>query len=131
MPTISFTEAAKMAGVNPSTIHRAVKGGRLSAKMLDNGRKAIDPSELERVFPTDRPRHGEQEVVQEHALFQQIMEEKDLRALALQRQVQLLESERDDLRRRLDRAELERSTAMRLLEDQRRPWWQRILKRAA
>lgn len=125
IPVISFTEAAKLAGVNPSTIHRAVKNGRLSARTLDNGRKAIDPSELERVFPSDRPRIGERKVTQEHALFQQLLEEKDLRAMALQHQVQLLESERVDLRSRLDRAEQERGVALRLLEDQRSPrsWW--------
>ena len=128
MPAISFTEAAKLAGVNPSTIHRAVKNGRLSARTMDNGRKAIDPSELERAFPSDRPRHGEREVNQEHALLQQLLEEKDLRAMALQHQVQLLESERADLRSRLDAAEQERRSTLRLLEDQRRSWlpWRRV-----
>ena len=135
MPAISYTEAAKMVGVNPSTIHRAVKNGRLSARTLENGRKAIDPTELERAFPSDRPRKKEQEPSPDHALLQKLLEEKDLRALTLQHQVQLLESERDDLRNRLDRAEQERGVTLRLLEDQRqpRPWfwlpWQATGKR--
>ena len=37
------------------------------------------------------------------------------------RSARLLESERDDLRNRLDRAEQERGVTLRLLEDQRKP----------
>lgn len=121
MPAISITEAAKMVGVHPSTIHRAVKDGRLSVRILDNGRKAIDPVELERVFPSDRPRDSTQDAIHEHAMTAQLLAEKDLRAEALQQQVQLLKSERDDLRARLDKAEHDRGITLRLLEDQRQP----------
>ena len=145
MPAISLSDAARLARVNPSTITRAVKSGRLSVKILDNGRKAVDPVELERAFPSDRPvsfaansdKQGMNELANKE-MFQKVETEN----VFLRQQIAKLEQDKDDLRRtweedkrdlrtRLDRAELERSTAMRLLEDQRRPWWQRILKRAA
>ena len=55
---ISFTEAANMANVSLSTIRRAVNDGRLSKTILSNGDSALDPSEVERVFPSNRPRHS-------------------------------------------------------------------------
>jgi predicted site-specific integrase-resolvase len=48
----TLSSAAKAAGVAKSTIHRAVKAGRLSAHRLTSGTFAIYPGELRRVFPT-------------------------------------------------------------------------------
>lgn len=123
MPMISFTEAARIAGVNPSTIHRAVKDGRLSCVTLDNDRKAVDPAELERVFPSNRPRNGSDDALPQHAkalLNAQQGQIDALRAMVRTQEEQIL-----DLRRRLDDSEAERRTATRLLTDQRqrRFWW--------
>jgi hypothetical protein len=43
--------AAKAAGVSKSTIHRAIKSGRMSARAKDGSGYQIDPAELFRVFP--------------------------------------------------------------------------------
>ena len=50
---MSYTlgDAAKAVGKSKTTLHRAIKSGRISAAKLDDGSYAIDPSELHRVFP--------------------------------------------------------------------------------
>lgn len=53
MTKLSLREAAKMAGRGKSTIHAAIKDGRLSAGRNDQGAFEIDPVELHRVFPYD------------------------------------------------------------------------------
>lgn len=65
MPMITFTEAARIARVDVSTIKRAVKKGRLSAVHLDTGQTGIDPSELARAFPSDAPRRNNQRRTQD------------------------------------------------------------------
>ena len=120
---ISLTAAAKIAGVNPSTIHRAVKDGRLSCVLLDNDRKAVDPSELERVFPSNRPRNGADDALPLHA--KALLDAKQEQIDALHAMVRTLEEQNIDLRRRLDDSEQERRATTRLLADQRpqRVWW--------
>ncbi len=56
MPHMTIAEAADHAGVDRSTISRKIKTGQLSVTNLENGQKGIDPAELERVYPTNRPR---------------------------------------------------------------------------
>lgn len=115
MPAMSFSEAAKAANVNPSTIHRAVKKGKLSAKILHNGNRVIDPAELSRVYPSERPRNGVQQSMPDNAMMQDLLDARQLHATALQRQIDLLQSEVVDLRRRLDDSEQERRLTTRLL----------------
>src|SRR4051812_41843019 len=50
MPEMSLTEAAVWAGKQRSTIFKAIKAGRLSARKDDRGDIRIDPAELSRVF---------------------------------------------------------------------------------
>ena len=47
--TIGMGEAAKLASVSKSTLTRAVKAGRLSAKRDETGAYRFEGSELERV----------------------------------------------------------------------------------
>ena len=51
MALLSISAAARAAGVDRATIHRALKSGRLSATVDDTGARAIDTAELRRVFP--------------------------------------------------------------------------------
>ena len=44
-------EASKATGRSKSTISKAIKSGRISAKKGETGAFAIDPSELHRVYP--------------------------------------------------------------------------------
>ena len=46
----TLNEAAKAVGKSKTTIHRAIKSGKISASKLESGVYAIDPSELHRVF---------------------------------------------------------------------------------
>ena len=50
MPTVGIAEAAKLAGVNQSTVHRAMRSGRLSYSTDPTGKRRIDVAELGRVF---------------------------------------------------------------------------------
>ena len=47
----TLNEAAKATGKSKTTIHRALKSGKISAVKRDNGAYAIEPAELHRVFP--------------------------------------------------------------------------------
>ena len=50
MALLNLTAASRAAGVNRSTIVRALKSGRLSATTSDAGKRCIDTAELMRVF---------------------------------------------------------------------------------
>lgn len=50
MALLNLTAASRAAGVNRSTIVRALKSGRLSATTSDVGERCIDTAELMRVF---------------------------------------------------------------------------------
>ena len=52
--TFSLIKAAEESGKSKSTIHRAIKSGKLSAERNEDGSYSIDPSELARVFPAVR-----------------------------------------------------------------------------
>ena len=53
---LSMSEAAARTGLSKSTIHRAIKGGKLSAERQEDGSYEIDPAELFRVY---RPAQSE------------------------------------------------------------------------
>ncbi|MDQ1902828.1 hypothetical protein RAH32_20645 [Paracoccus sp. WLY502] len=50
---MSYTlgDAAKATGKSKTTLHRAIKSGRISAIKAEDGSYSIEPSELHRVFP--------------------------------------------------------------------------------
>ena len=50
MALLNLTAAAQAAGVNRSTVARALKNGRLSATNNEMGERCIDTAELMRVF---------------------------------------------------------------------------------
>src|SRR3954471_14375976 len=51
MAMVGLREAARQAGVNKTTILRAIQSGRLSAQKSEGGGYVIDPAELFRVYP--------------------------------------------------------------------------------
>jgi hypothetical protein len=57
MPLVGVGQAARLSGKNRSTLHRAMKDGRLSFSLDETGERRIDTSELERVFGARVP-HG-------------------------------------------------------------------------
>jgi Helix-turn-helix domain len=48
MPMIGLKQAAEITGKDQSTIHRAMKAGKLSFTIDGNGQRLIDPAELQR-----------------------------------------------------------------------------------
>ena len=131
MTTLSLRGAAELAGVNKSTIFRAIQKGRLSAARTDTGDFAIDPAELLRVYspkPEQRPeRHdatGE-------------MTELRIRNARLEGEVVALRELADELRRTRDAFERQLTMALSKPEpkpeperkpepvpaQQRRSWW--------
>ncbi|MBM9593993.1 helix-turn-helix domain-containing protein [Roseitranquillus sediminis] len=108
----TLREAAAEAGCSRSTIHRAIKSGRLSAQRGDHGSYAIDPAELARVFPRDARetshRDGsEQERAAGHESPEVLLVKVEMLEAQLRREQETI----DDLRSRLDRAE-ERAFAL-------------------
>jgi excisionase family DNA binding protein len=111
----SLSEAARAAGVNKSTILRAIKAGKISAVRDEaSGGWSIDPAELHRVYPpvaeaTHEAATRNGRATGEAALLREMLADRDATI--------------DDLRRRLDAAEDERRTTLRqltaLLTDQR------------
>ena len=103
---LTLRQAADLCGASRSTIHRALKSGKLSGNRLDDGAWDIDPSELARVFPWDIS-----EPVQRDNSGQGkegTSEKEAVLAVKVEMLEHQLERERDtiaDLRKRLDRAE--------------------------
>ncbi len=121
----TLNEAAKAVGKSKTTIHRAIKSGKISASKLESGAYAIDPSELHRVFQagtTERTiRNGtkQRETAARMADIRLEMLEKER-----ERERQQLEETIADLREDRDRW---RQQATALLEDKRpKGFWARL-----
>lgn len=56
----SLSDAAKATGKNRTTIHRAIKSGKISASKNENGAYDIEPAELHRIFPAIAQRSAQQ-----------------------------------------------------------------------
>ncbi|CDH45454.1 hypothetical protein BN874_2420015 [Candidatus Contendobacter odensis Run_B_J11] len=101
MPPLTLNQAAREAGKSKATLLAAIRGGRLSAPKDELGRYQIDPAELFRVYlpPAQRPdmetATDPMPPTTETALLRQKVE-------FLERILQGIENERNDLRRRLD-----------------------------
>jgi len=102
--------AAKACGIGRSTVLRAIQDGKISAEKDINGRYAIDPSELHRVYPPVSEKHVSKQEMGLHATDTKIDETAALRAkiegleAILNREMETVA----DLRRRLDQSEIER-----------------------
>ena len=122
----TLNEAAKAVGKSKTTIHRAIKSGKISASKLESGAYAIDPSELHRVFQsvtaerTVRNNTGQRETVVGMADVRLEMLEKER-----ERERHQLEETIADLREDRDKW---RQQATALLEDKRpRGFFRRLL----
>ncbi|RVT80663.1 helix-turn-helix domain-containing protein [Rhodobacteraceae bacterium CCMM004] len=131
-------QAADCAGVSKSTITRAIKSGKLSSTVDDDGVNQIDGSELARwaegrgktinlpdgaAAPPAPVRTALDEPVRTTPNDTGEARVLSVQVEQMQARIDLLMSERDDLRQRLDRSEQERSEAQTkltaLLTDQR------------
>jgi len=103
---LTLRQAADKCGKSRSTVHRALRSGKLSGSRDDGGAWSIDPAELARVFPWDAHKHGQRDDVERGRY--EAGDSSAVLAVKVEMLEQQLERERDtveDLRRRLDRAE--------------------------
>jgi uncharacterized protein YhaN len=134
-------EAAKATGKTKSAISKAIKNGKISAALGENGGYNIDPSELHRVYP---PKPGIPESQPSTGIPQVNpglpLENVELRAKLEASEQRLRDAQEQvmDLRRRLDQSEEERRKTQTqltaLLTDQRQKpeeppsgFWKRLL----
>lgn len=104
----SLSQAARETGKGKSSIHRAIKSGRLSAQRHEDGTYSIDAAELFRAFPPSPPEPApeQDQEPREEPLATPVAEE--VLRVRVEMLTAQLEREQDtvaDLRRRLDRAE--------------------------
>jgi hypothetical protein len=62
MSKVGLMKAAELTGKSASTIHRAMKAGRLSFDMNEHGERVVDASELFRVFPPKASEEASEEL---------------------------------------------------------------------
>lgn len=108
MAKVGAQRAANMTGVSKATIQRAMKSGKLSYEVDEQGQKMIDTSELERVFGS----------------VSETKDDSEARVKAeLQRAADMLEMERMKMRVRMLEDQLHTSqTQMEDLKEQRDQW---------
>lgn len=139
MAKVGLTRAAELTGKSPSTIHRAMRKGRLSFEMDEHRSRLVDVSELERVFGLvarpDQERNATTALRQDGVQLIEQRAQLDverMRTAMLEERLRDLATQRDELR---DDRNRWRTQAERLLTDQRptsasseRPagWWSRL-----
>lgn len=146
MQPLSLGEAARLTGKSKSTLTRAIKSGRLSARRRDDGSYAIDPAELSRAYHVQPPGTVAQPVALDTVLPPHVTPDTNLKGQLAAAEATLgevrdaLDRERetvDDLRRRLDQEREERVRLTALLapppraeDDGRRGLWSRLFGRS-
>lgn len=105
----SLSQAAKETGKGKSSIHRAIKSGKLSAQRHEDGTYSIDAAELYRAFPPalsepvpERAKEPHEEPPVTPTLAEEVLR---VRVEMLTAQLEREQDTVADLRRRLDRAE--------------------------
>lgn len=113
---LSLGEAARQAGVAKTTIHRAVKSGKISAQKKDDGTYSIDPAELFRVY---RPEKQVKTVTAEQKVTPYETPETAREIALLREMIDELKTDRDAWRQQAERLLLNAPT----VSEKTRPWW--------
>jgi predicted RNase H-like nuclease (RuvC/YqgF family) len=122
--TYTLSEAVKATGKAKSTIHAAIKKGRISAQMNDIGEYVIDPSELHRVFPLNVQSNDKTNNTGQTANTGLLIENATLKA-----KLEALEQINHQLENRLDKADQQNSRLTALLEAPKTDPYAAILER--
>src|SRR5215203_3535224 len=147
---LTLGAAAKLTGLNRTTVLRAIKSGKLSAARQDDGSYRIDPAELERVYTirrvpdalgvpqaeVDDTRRGAQAGASpdahQHARLQN-QPSPDARIAALEAEVRGLQALLTEVRASRDLAheqnrglQEQNRILLAALPPPRRPWWRRL-----
>ena len=102
----SLSAAATATGKGKSTIHRAIKSGKISARREQDGTYHIDAAELSRVFPLNSIGTSHQNVSASGA--EPLRDDSavlEVKVAMLEAQLEREHETVNDLRKRLDRAE--------------------------
>jgi hypothetical protein len=108
---LSVGQVLEKFKIPKTTLYRKMESGEISFKK-HNGKRLLDPAEVERAFP----QWNKREFPPEHNGTKD--GNSDL-VNSLRDQIRILERTNEDLCTRLDRAEDERGLVLRLLSDQR------------
>lgn len=116
---LTLQQAANATGKAKSTIQRAIKSGKLSASIKEDGSYGIDTSELDRVYAL-RNTGGAPVVMKQNVTEERNGETELLRTKVelLQMQNEILKETTQDLRKRLDNSDAERRQLLMVLQDQ-------------
>jgi hypothetical protein len=120
--SLTLAAAAAAAGVNKTTLLRAIKAGKVSGKRDEHGQWHIDASELHRVYPP-APHRSNTEAPHYHASAAFEAEIAGLRQVA-----ELLRGQLEATRQDRDRWAEAATAALRALPapaKSRRFWWHR------
>jgi hypothetical protein len=93
----SLQQAADAAGVNKSTVLRAIQAGKVSAIRSEHGQWVIEPAELHRVYPPAVAGNGKHRSAGNDA-HQADLDDANQRAAMAEREVALLRATIEDLR---------------------------------
>lgn len=124
MSKVGLKRASELTGKNQSTIHRAMKDGRLSFERIDTGERLIDVSELERVFGLRDQQADARKLAPDLASKDVQLAELRAQLTAEREKSAILAADKEDLRIERDRLlkVVESQTEhIKLLTDQRRP----------
>jgi hypothetical protein len=114
---LSLTKAAEEVGISRSALFKAIKNGRVSATKNGKGEFIIDPAELFRVYqPVNKVNVNLYQPSQQQDIAKETVETVEI--TMLKQLLKQVESERDDLRRRLDDEAQERRKLTMLLTHQ-------------
>ena len=150
---LKVSQAAKAVGRARSTLNRDIAQGKISVIRSGTGQPYIEISELQRAYGyvdirtlTETVRIGQDETAENRPEIVALQRELDILREERERERQQAQATNDDLRRRLDQADVDRRQALdrlaaaqeriaALLTDQRpapppaplprRRWWQR------
>lgn len=113
----SISEAAKLAGIARSTLHRHIKAGRISKELDADGQPVIDTAELVRVYGSlqGQDSSATDSIEQRETPHQDSVLQAKIEAI-LEAQVDQLRADLDDARKERDDW---KAQAQRLLSDQR------------
>src|SRR6187397_1307533 len=100
MAKVGAQRAAELTGRSKSTVQRAMKSGKISFEIDNNGRRVIDVAELERAFglvPQDADRKDSSAVEAELEKASQMLETERLKM-----RIRMLEDQLDSAKEQID-----------------------------
>lgn len=107
MAKVGAQRAAELTGRSKSTVQRAMKNGKLSYEVDNNGRRVVDVAELDRAFglvpqEAERSSSAKVEVELEKATHMLEMERLKMRIRMLEEQVDMTQTTINDLKEQRD-----------------------------